>query len=117
MTLVVPDYFDEIVGGLRREGVDIQHFTLLAPNDVILHRLRKRGEGATSFGARQVEQCLSALEQPLFSRHLDTDQLSIEEVAERIAAGADLALSPRSGNTFTAAVRRFRVQWAHRRTD
>ena len=39
MTLVVPAYFEEIVGGLRREGVQVDHFTLVARDETILARV------------------------------------------------------------------------------
>jgi hypothetical protein len=45
MTLLRPAYFDEIVGGLRGEGIDIRHFCLTASRDEVLARGAARGDG------------------------------------------------------------------------
>ena len=44
MTLLNPDYFDEIVGGLRADGVDVQHFCLTATREDVLARAVGRGD-------------------------------------------------------------------------
>lgn len=95
MTLIREDYYDEIIGGLRRQGVDVRHFVLCAQAATVRKRLRKRLEGAGSWAARQLPACLSALESPLFENKLWTDALSVPEAAEAIAAGAGLTLRPR----------------------
>lgn len=45
MTLVKETYFDEVLGELRRTGYDVHHVALLAPREVVIERLRRRGLG------------------------------------------------------------------------
>ncbi|RIX53704.1 tunicamycin resistance protein [Paenibacillus nanensis] len=113
MTLVVPSYFDEIVGELRRVGVDVQHFALCASKEVILKRLRKRGDGAQSWPALQADRCVEALLSPVFKHHILTDTLTISETAERIAAMAGLELIPDNRGKVRKAVDRIRTQVKH----
>ena len=83
MTLVVRDYFIEIVGSLTRSGVDVRHFTLLASRERILERHRGRPD-YEEWGEQQLDRCLAALREPAFAVHLDTEDLSPEQVAREI---------------------------------
>lgn len=94
MTLVQPLYFEEIVGRLRADGVDVRHFALQLPKEEVLRRLRTRGEGARSWAARQADRCVASLADERFGVHLDAAKLSIDETAERIASLAGLPLQP-----------------------
>lgn len=47
MTVVDPVYFEEIVGRLRTDGMTVKHFALCAPREVILQRLKSRGNDQT----------------------------------------------------------------------
>ena len=44
MTIVNPQYFEEIVGRLRADGVIVNHFVLWASKETLKKRLRSRGE-------------------------------------------------------------------------
>ena len=58
MTLVDANYFDEVVGGLRDEGIDVRHFALTASVEVIHRRLRSRLAVLTRdvrYGVRRVD--------------------------------------------------------------
>lgn len=94
MTIVNHRYFEEIVGGLRNDGITVEHFTLCASKDILRQRLRGRGEKAGSWPEKQIDRCVEALSDPIFRRHLDTDCLSIEAVVEEIATGAGVRLEP-----------------------
>lgn len=48
MTIVNPQYFEEIVGRLRSDSISINHFALRANKEVIQKRLRSRGERKNS---------------------------------------------------------------------
>lgn len=95
MTLIRENYYDEIIGGLRRRGADVRHFVLCARAETVRKRLRKRLEGASSWAARQIPACLSAFQSPVFENKILTDAMSVPEVAEEIAARTGLALKPR----------------------
>jgi len=99
MTLVNPDYFEEIVGRLRREGTDVRHFALVASKETIRKRLKTRGEGAGSWAAAQIDRCASGLSEERFRVHVDTEGRTVADNAETIAGLCGLTLEPdgRSG--------------------
>lgn len=97
MTLIRKDYYDEIIGTLRRRGAEVRHFVLCAGEQTLRKRLRSRLEGKNSWAARQLPACLAAFESPVFENKLWTDNLSVQEAAEEVARLAGLALRPRLG--------------------
>jgi hypothetical protein len=84
MTIAVADYFDEIVGGLRRGGIDVRHFTLRASREVATERLRLRGD-TTAWAFAQVDRCVAALDDPRYAIHIDTEGRPPTAVANGIA--------------------------------
>ncbi|MWJ33837.1 MULTISPECIES: AAA family ATPase [Saccharibacillus] len=92
MTIVNRDYWDELVGGLRRQTIDVRCFTLSASRETLLQRLRSRGEDEHSWSAGRIDECVSALSVSEFGLPIVTDDLSPEAVAERIAAECGLVL-------------------------
>jgi len=96
MTIVDPQYFAEIVGRLRADGVDVRHYTLVASREVLIERLLKRGESRGSWGERQIERCVTGLVNPIFSHHIPTDKLTIADTAEYIAGQCGLKLMQES---------------------
>lgn len=99
MTLVDPDYFDEIMSGLR--GVDVRHFALTASAETLRRRLRTRTGFVVarvtgrdeSWAMQQIDRCVTALASDRFAEHVNTDGRSVDEVVEDIAARAGLTLS------------------------
>ena len=85
MTLTNEEYFKEIIGRLRADGIIVKHFTLSASKETIAKRLRKRLEGENSWAYQQMNTRLSSLSKETFQEHIHTDSLSIEEVVETIA--------------------------------
>ncbi len=94
MTITNDQYFHDIISRLRQDGRTIHHFTLLASKETLLKRLRTRAEGKNSWAAKQIDRCINSLSDSLFTEHLHTDQMSIQQVAETIAAQANLPLEP-----------------------
>lgn len=94
MTIVNPQYFRQIVGRLRDDGVTVHHFTLCASKEVLLKRLLSRGEGKNSWAAQQIDRCLAGLSSEEFRHHLSTEHLTIEMVAESIASHLHIELQP-----------------------
>jgi len=113
MTLVNPQYFDEIVGRLREDGVSVRHFALCAGKETLLKRLRGRGEGSESWAAAQIDRCMAALSDEKFAYHLDTEGHSVSDNAERIAELAGLALQPDERSRMRKAYDRIRTQIKH----
>lgn len=88
MALVNPAYFDEVVGELRRRGVEVYHFALLGSYDTIRRRIRWRPElpGSKRWALAQVERCLKALEAPEFNVHVDTNGRTVDDILAEVLA-------------------------------
>jgi hypothetical protein len=86
MTLLNPDYFDEIVGGLRWDGFDVRHFCLVASRGEVLRRVRARGDTGDWFPVKY-DEYEASLTDPRFGTFLDAESASCEELVERIAGG------------------------------
>ena len=88
MSLSNRDYFREIVDGLRAEGVDVRHFTLMAPVPTVRRRNRLRliGPSSRRWALDRVEPCLARLADPEFAVHIDADRRSAEAIAREILA-------------------------------
>ncbi|MFI5301066.1 MAG: AAA family ATPase [Polyangiales bacterium] len=82
MTVVNPDYFEELLGTLRRR-VEVRHFTLVAPPETIRERLRQRGD-AGSWAEAKVQKCTEAHAAPMFAMHVSTLDRTIQDIAEEI---------------------------------
>jgi hypothetical protein len=127
MTIVCPRYFDETVGALRDRGHDVRHFALVARRETVLRRLRERVVGRTvgviigrddggrreSFAVSKLDLCLDQLVRPQFAEQIWTDEITIAEVADRIAASAGLSLTPNTDGAWRGRVRRAWVGARH----
>ena len=92
MTVVDPAYFDETVGELRRSGITVHHFTLVADPKTVRRRLllRLSEPRSTRWAWQRVERCTSALQAPRFAVHVGTDDRSASEVAVAVSRLAAL---------------------------
>ncbi|MGD0240655.1 MAG: AAA family ATPase [Streptosporangiaceae bacterium] len=120
MTVIEPAYFAEIIGRLTEAGHHVRHFALLADARIIEHRLRERviahaiqrlrGQDVPpfreTFAMQKLGPCLSRLSQPEFATQLRTDNLTVPQVAEAIAASAGLELGPHRGTVAGDRLRR-----------
>ncbi len=113
MTVTNPLYYEQTVGALCREGLQIHHFTLLASRKAILRRLRRRGDGSNSWGAHQLDRCLRSLPDEKFAVHLNTEGKTIEVVAEEIADRVGLVLKPPTWHPILRPLKRIIVQICH----
>jgi hypothetical protein len=113
MTVTEPLYYWETVGRLRKAGVAVHPFTLLATKETLQKRLRKRGDGPRSWPYRQIDRCSEALASELFARHIETDELSVAETAEKIAAALGLALEEDTRSPLRKRMGRWMVQLKH----
>jgi hypothetical protein len=112
MTVIDPTYFEETVGRLRDMDHEVHHFSLLARRETVLKRLQGRGLGRAvpfvrdTWAESKVDGCLSSLRDPAFATHVWTDDLTIPEVADRIANTAGTTLTPNTDTRLQAHVRR-----------
>ncbi|AQZ68655.1 hypothetical protein BKM31_50685 [[Actinomadura] parvosata subsp. kistnae] len=117
MTLVEPAYYDEIIGRLREAGHDVRHFALVADRETVLARLRERSLSRSlkreAFAVSRLDECLERLRRPEFAEQVETDRLSVPQVADRIAASAGLRLAPNGDSPLRGRLRRIGVTLRH----
>ncbi|MFD0710414.1 AAA family ATPase [Paenibacillus sp. GCM10027626] len=113
MTVVHPQYFDELIGEPRRKGIALHHFVLGASRETLLGRLRSRGDGSKSWPAQQIDRCVAALSDPLFATWLDTEKWTVSETAERIAQLAGVELQPDNRSALRKRLDRWKVKFQH----
>jgi hypothetical protein len=114
MTLHNKNYYEEIIGKLLREGIGIDHYILGASRETILRRLSKRLEKKDSWAAGQIDACINGFKE--LREHcvyLDTDDLSIGEVAESIAQRSNLALKDDKDTELIRRLKRTILQIKH----
>jgi chloramphenicol 3-O-phosphotransferase len=87
MTVVDDDVLDDVVGGLRRRGVDVRMVALVVGPDELRERLRRRGSHG-GWGEDQIERCLRAVGIPAFGEPIETEGRSVPAVADAVLAAA-----------------------------
>jgi AAA domain len=121
MTLVNETYFDEVLGELRRAGYDVHHVALLAPREVVIERLRRRGLGRglgrESFALDRLDGCLETLRSPAYASHLDTGHRTVAQVADEVARILGLPIAPSTDGPTRAWLRRTTTSLRHIRLD
>jgi hypothetical protein len=113
MTIVNPEYFNEIVGSLRSQGIIVKHYTLIASRETLLKRLKSRGDGVNSWPAQQIDRCLKGLLNGIFEEHIDTEGMSIDDVVCKIAQMSDLNVEPDNRGTIRKSISRIYIQLMH----
>ena len=127
MTVVDPTYFAETVGRLRDRGHQVHHFALLAERATVLRRLRERGVGRAlrfvvdrdgpwrreSFAVSRLDLCLERLGESTFAQQVWTDHLTIDQVADHIAASTQLTLTPNTDGAIRGRARRAWIGATH----
>jgi hypothetical protein len=92
MTLANPDYWDEIIGRLMREGVPIRHFILRASRQTLLKRLGKRLQGGDTWAKAQIDRCIFAFDNLISGEKIETDNRGLESIVDEIAKRSGLSL-------------------------
>ncbi|MDR1691833.1 MAG: AAA family ATPase [Oscillospiraceae bacterium] len=84
-TIYVKQYYDEIIGKLVADKVDVKHFILSASRQTIVSRLASRGEDEKGWAGQHIEQCLTAFDTDITEEKIDTDGKSVTEIAYEMA--------------------------------
>lgn len=97
MTLVNLDYYNEIIGKLINDGVDVKHFILYASREEIERRIKKRTIPFISkdtFAMDSIKRCLDAFDTTITDIKIYTENMSVCSVVDKVAELCDLNLSP-----------------------
>ncbi len=95
MTINRAEYFDEILGRLAREGVQVRHVILCASRETLLKRLKKRSLGRLdkeTFAVEAIERSLRFFSTRPDEERLITDCLTVDQVVEQVAGRCGLPL-------------------------
>lgn len=91
MTITSREYYHEVIGALSQKH-ELKHFILCAEKETLLRRLASRLETRNSWAARQIDRCIRAFQEDLSGYRIHTDDLTIRQVAEEVAALAGIPL-------------------------
>lgn len=84
MTITNLHYYDEILGRLERNGINIKHFILVASKENVISRLNARGN-STEWAYMQVDRCDKAFKDDcLKGQKIDTNNKSVDEVCNNL---------------------------------
>lgn len=117
MTLTSPEYFDEIIGSLRRSGFDVRHFILFASQVTLNKRLNSRLERKNAWSRQQIARCLSAFTSDITEGRIDTDNMSVSQIAGLIAGQIGKPLKPDNSPEMVKRLRRRVLQIKHLLND
>jgi AAA domain-containing protein len=116
-TLVDHGHFQEIIGGLRDDGVEVHHFALLAEPATVVRRLRARSLGleprTQPWETRVLDDWLEQLRRPEFAQHIHTDHQNVAQVADVIARSAGLTMTPSTDGPVRAWLHRYSTTMRH----
>jgi hypothetical protein len=116
-TLVDDGHFQEIIGGLRDDGVEVHHFALLAEPATVVRRLRARSLGreprTQPWETEVLDGWLEQLSGPEFAQHVHTDHKTIAQVADLIAGSAGLTIRPSTDGPVRTWLHRYATTVRH----
>ena len=82
MTVFKKEYCQEIIEQGLIEDMCVQHYILVAEKETILDRLNKRTQENNNWALKHLDNCLQAFEDQIPGRKIDTDGLTVDEIAE-----------------------------------
>lgn len=84
MTIYDKQYYDEIIGCLVKDKIDVRHFILSASKKTIINRLRQRGDSENSWAEQHIDKCLRAFEIDIIEEKINTEISCISKIAQEI---------------------------------
>jgi hypothetical protein len=116
-TLVNDGHFQEIIGSLRDDGVELHHFALLAEPATVVRRLRARSLGreprTQPWQVKVLDGWLEQLRRPEFAQHVHTDHRTVAQVADVISRSAGLTIKPSTDGPMRAWLHRYATTVRH----
>ena len=96
MTLVNPAYYNEIVGRLIANGIEVKHYILYATRKEIIRRLKKRSFGFIvrneDFALEAIDRCIEAFDNYIKDVKIFTDDMSVDSIVDKIVALSNIRL-------------------------
>ena len=96
MTLVNPEYYNEIIDQLILDGVEVKHYILYAKSEEIKRRLKKRKLlfiRNIDFELSALDRCIHAFDNLITDVKIYNEGMSVDSVVEKIAELSGLRLS------------------------
>lgn len=84
MTIYKAVNFEYIKKGFESIDNELYHFCLIASEETIHQRLASRGDKVGGWSYQQSKKCLKSLSDDLYKEHIHTDQLSTNEIINKI---------------------------------
>ena len=97
MTLVNPEYYEDIIGKLRDDGIEVRHFILYASKETIVKHLKFRSFGRIkneSFAVQAIDRCMDSFDNYITEEKIFTDGKSPDDIVAEIAVKAMIKLEP-----------------------
>jgi len=116
MTLVNPVYYGEIIGRLIFDGIEVKHYILYAGRDVIKRRINKRTlpfAGRDAFAVDAIDRCINFFDNQIKDVKIYTDNMSVDDVVDKIADLSNLQLSPNKKTGFGKFIFRTKIMLKH----
>lgn len=83
MTIINKRYYDEIIGNLRNDNIEVKDFILIATKDKILERLDKR-KNSTKWAYEQIDRCIETFDSDCKGHKIITNNDNIDEIVLKI---------------------------------
>lgn len=84
MTIYKSTNFEYILKEFQKIDNHLYHFCLMASEETIHQRLASRGDKEGGWAYQQTKKCIDTLKSEAFNEHIITDQLSTNEIIDRI---------------------------------
>lgn len=89
-TIYTKQYYDEIIGKLIKDNVEVKHLVLSATKQTIIKRLISRGEAPNSWPEQHIDKCLKAFNTDIKGLIIDTENKNIMEIVNDIISKCNL---------------------------
>lgn len=116
MTLVNPQYYDEIIGRLIADGIEVRHFILHTSKETLVKHLKVRGLGSLkrdSFAVKSIDRCIYAFENYIKDEKIAADNRSVDDIVAEIAGKCGLLLPVDKRSKFKKTLDRYIVLLNH----
>ncbi len=113
MTIIRVEYYQELIGLLRENGIHVDHYILGADRGILIRRQHSRLDFNNSWAAQKLDTCIEAFKNPVFNGYIDTTHMTVSQTAEHIAKESGLVLLPDRRPALICRFHRFITQIKH----